>query len=256
MAKSILVVDDDHTNLEVISTILEEEDYEVSVLDSGKACLQYIESNKPDMILLDVMLNDELGTDICSQIKSQPQYADVIIILLSGIKVKPEDYIFGLEIGADDYFNRPFNQKQLLARIKSIFRLKDSIVKSREEEYEPFDRKRTSETAKIYQQELLKEAYPDEFNKIYKEYITILNNAIHQRFYKTAENNSDFIKKLAKELAFLKAGARDVIDIHKEALKYNLNQNSAKKAFLYKEESRIVLLELMGYLLNHYKNMV
>ncbi len=253
MSKSILIVDDDHTNLEILSTILEEEDYTIHTVDSGKACLEYLKVSKPDLILLDVMLQDMLGTDLCVNIKNKPEFVDIIIILLSGIRVKPEDYVFGLEIGADDYMSRPIESKQLIARIKSIFRLKDSIVKTRETSFEPFDRKNTEQTARIYEQEILRKAYPDEFKSKTNQYTSILNIAVQQRFFKVEEENSDKIKKLAIELGFLKASARDIIDIHKEALKFMLNEDSAKRAFLIKEESRIVLLELMGYLLNFYR---
>ncbi len=257
MSKSILIVDDDHTNIEIISIIIEEDtDYHVDSVDTGKACLEYLKKNKPDLILLDVMLPDILGTDVCVQIKNNPKFVDVIIILLSGIKVTKDDYIFGLEIGADDYLSRPFEARELIARIKSIIRLKESIVKLRETTFEPFDRRSTEQTAKIYEQELIKIAYHKEFKNITKEYTAILNKSIQQRMFKNNENDPDPIKKLAAELSFLKAGARDIIDIHKEALKYMLNEDSAKRAFLIKEESRIVLLEIMGYLLNFYRNKI
>ncbi len=255
MNKSILIVDDDHTNLEIISSILEK-DYNLNTVDSGNACLKYLKRNKPDLILLDVMLPDKLGTDVCVQIKNNPKFVDVIIILLSGIKVTKDDYIFGLEIGADDYLSKPFEARELIARIKSIIRFKDSIVKLRETTFEPFDRQSTEQTAKIHEQELIKNAYPNEFKSITKEYTVILNEAIQQRMFKNNENDSDLTKKITNKLGFLKAGARDIIDIHKEALKYMLNEDSAKRAFLIKEESRIVLLETMGYLLNFYRNKI
>jgi CheY-like chemotaxis protein len=255
MSKSILIVDDDLTSLEVMSTILKQEtNFKVETVDTGKKCLEHIKHQKPDLILLDVMLPDIAGTDVCVQIKEQPNFADVIIILLSGIKVKKEDYIFGLEIGADDYLSRPFDSEKLIARIISIFRLKDTIVKSREAIYEPFDRQGTSQTAATYEQQLIKDAYPDVHKEMIDKYNSILNTAIKERLYKVENTNAKLIKKLATELGFLKAGARDIIDIHKEALKFILNQQSAKRAFLIKEESRIVLLELMGYLLNFYRN--
>jgi DNA-binding response OmpR family regulator len=254
MQRTVLVVDDDPDSLQVLSKIMEKAEYRVVTAISGAECMDVLQRQTPDLILLDVMLPDVSGTDLCVTIRNDSAFNDTVIFLISGVKIASADHSFGLEIGADDYINRPFQSRELLARINSIFRLKESAVRKREASpYQAFDRSNTELTAAIFGQRSLKQGYPDEFKKQVERYTAIMQAAIEERFYKTSNNVSEQTKELSVQLGFLQAGAKDVIDIHQETLKGMMNLNSGLRAFYIKEESRILLLELMGYLLNFYR---
>ncbi|MEI8174113.1 MAG: PAS domain S-box protein, partial [Deltaproteobacteria bacterium] len=118
----ILVVDDDPDLLRIIECLLNEQNYIVSTAVSGQECLQAIQLDKPDLILLDVKLPDIGGIDICKTIKSDPELSSIYIVLLSGIKKQSDNISEGLEKGADDYLTKPLKNREFLARIGATFR--------------------------------------------------------------------------------------------------------------------------------------
>lgn len=256
MKKRILIVDDNIEALEILKTIMNKEGYSTKTATTGKECMDSISEFKPELILLDVLLPDAMGTDLCMEIKNDVRYSDIIVILISGIKISAEDHAFGLEIGASDYIKRPYNKRELVARVNSIFKLKETLISKRTDEpYNSLTSNNTSLTASIFEQEPIDKAYNKEYNEFCNIYFGILTKLLENRIYKTTNNTSDLVKELAYELGFLKASARDVIKIHKEALKKLAKKSSAIKTYYIKEESRILLVELMGYLLNHYRNL-
>jgi PAS domain S-box-containing protein len=125
MAAKILVIDDHDTLRRTTVRILERADFEVDQASRGQEGLDLIRAFKPDLVLLDVVLGDEDGRKICQEIKSDPAYAGVYVILLSGKMVSTSQRAQGLEGGADDYIVRPVSQRELLARINAILRLKE-----------------------------------------------------------------------------------------------------------------------------------
>ncbi|SIQ38147.1 DNA-binding response regulator, OmpR family, contains REC and winged-helix (wHTH) domain [Rhizobium sp. RU35A] len=115
----ILIVDDDREIRSLLSRYLAEQGMRVSVAADRKECEAMVATGKPDLVVLDVMLPDGSGLDICRMLRErQPSLA---IILLTALK-EDVDRIIGLEIGADDYLGKPFNPRELLARIKAILR--------------------------------------------------------------------------------------------------------------------------------------
>lgn len=122
---SILTVDDVPKNLQVLGTILRKENYQVSFASSGKAALSIIESDKPDLILLDIMMPEMDGYDVCQKLKSQEDTREIPIIFLTA-KNETEDIVKGFEYGAVDYVTKPFNVSELLARVSTHLELKKS----------------------------------------------------------------------------------------------------------------------------------
>ena len=256
LREAILVVDDDANHRKILSRLLTKVGFSVHAVNSATECLQSLESHKPTLILMDVQMPDMLGTDLCVRIKNNTRFEDVIIILISGHKITPEDQAYGLEIGADDYISRPFVKRELIARINSLIRLKETIGRRRKNEpYSAFTQKNTEQTAAVFSQTSIKIGYPLEFEKLQNQYSEILHTALEQRIYKIDSDSSKQTKQLAEELGFLKANARDVIDLHKEALNKLPTHDSAQKYYFIKEESKILLVELMGYLVNYYRNL-
>lgn len=121
MTKIIYIVEDDENILEILSYNLEKNSYKVRGFEKGKDFLDYFKRKKPDMVILDLMLPDMDGFDICKEIKNK---SSVPVIILSA-KGEELDKVLGLELGADDYIVKPFGIRELLARIKNIFKRTD-----------------------------------------------------------------------------------------------------------------------------------
>jgi len=120
MAESakILIVDDDVRICRTLRLYLKREGYQVRIATDGEEMWKCFENDLPDMILLDVMLPGDDGITLARELR---KISDVGIIMLTG-KDDPVDQIIGLEMGADDYVTKPFDERQLLARIRSLLR--------------------------------------------------------------------------------------------------------------------------------------
>lgn len=118
--ESILVIDDEKNIRDLIKFNLESEDYQVKTASTGKKGLDLIDDSI-DLIILDLMLPEIDGLTVCKKIRNNKDYSFIPIIMLTA-KSEEVDKILGLEIGADDYMTKPFSPRELLARIKAIFR--------------------------------------------------------------------------------------------------------------------------------------
>lgn len=118
MDKHVLVIDDDAKLRTLLSEYLTGFGYEVSTLEDGTKVMETVHGTSPDMIILDVMLPDRDGFDILRELRGSSR---VPVIMLTA-KGEDEDRIVGLEMGADDYLPKPFNPRELLARMKAVMR--------------------------------------------------------------------------------------------------------------------------------------
>lgn len=123
-AARILIVDDQVHALHGMSRIMRGAGYETLDASNGADCLKLAADQKPDLILLDVVLPDIDGLEVCRRIKSDSETTDISVVLLSSIYVESDIQAEGLERGADGYIARPIPNRELLARVKSILRLK------------------------------------------------------------------------------------------------------------------------------------
>jgi two-component system KDP operon response regulator KdpE len=122
MAEKILIIDDDLQLLALLQTGLEGEGYEVSVANSGELGLQQLEQNRPHLIILDVMLPEMDGWEICRRIR---MISSTPIVMLTGLEAK-KHVVKGLNLGADDYIVKPFDINVLLARVAAVLRRRTS----------------------------------------------------------------------------------------------------------------------------------
>lgn len=120
----ILVTDDDPDILLLSTTLLADEGYEVYEATTGKGCLQTARRCSPDVVLLDVQLPDMSGIDVCRRMKAEPKLRNAFVVLLSGALVSPEAQVAGLNVGADDYVVKGVTNREFLARIQSLLRIK------------------------------------------------------------------------------------------------------------------------------------
>ncbi|MEN8127086.1 MAG: response regulator transcription factor [Planctomycetota bacterium] len=121
MNAKILVVDDQKDLLELLDMALSQEGYSVRTAASGSEALAMIATEKPDLILLDIILGDVSGIKITTKLKHEAETSHIPIILLTA-KDGETDIIVGLSVGADDYITKPFSTKVLLARIDALLR--------------------------------------------------------------------------------------------------------------------------------------
>lgn len=114
----IMVVDDDKNICELLRLYLEKEGYQVVIANDGKEAVELNEKEDPELILLDIMLPQLDGWQVCREIRKKSQ---VPIIMLTA-KGEVFDKVLGLELGADDYIVKPFETKEVVARIKAVLR--------------------------------------------------------------------------------------------------------------------------------------
>ena len=135
-AETILVIDDDYNICELVRMYLEKEGYSVETANSGNAGVDKVRLMQPSLVLLDIMLPGMDGFEVCREIRKT---SNVPIIMLTA-KDDTFDKVLGLELGADDYISKPFDTRELVARIKAVMRRcdgkTDGMSSEKEIEYE------------------------------------------------------------------------------------------------------------------------
>lgn len=121
---NILIVDDTPVNLEVVIDFLESYGFGIRMARSGESALKRVEYDRPDIILLDVLMPGMDGFETCRRLKAQPATEDIPIIFMTSL-TSTEDQVKGFEVGAVDYVTKPLHQEEVLARIKTHLRLRD-----------------------------------------------------------------------------------------------------------------------------------
>jgi len=119
--KKIVLIEDDADLFSLLKYNLEKEGFSMTGLQTGKGAVEFCRHTRPDLILLDIMLPDSDGLDICKGIRKDPELASTPVIFLTA-RASETDRIVGLEIGANDYVVKPFFVRELIARIKLQFR--------------------------------------------------------------------------------------------------------------------------------------
>ena len=121
MPPKIFIIEDEKDIRDLLELYLKREGYEVQSAKDGETGLQKIAKERFDLIVLDLMLPQMGGLEICRILRSQPQTADLPVIMVTA-KTEEADRIVGLEMGADDYITKPFSPREVVARVKALFR--------------------------------------------------------------------------------------------------------------------------------------
>lgn len=391
----ILIVDDDAQLRRVSTLMLSRSGYETLEAGTAEEMWACLATEKPALILLDVMLSNSNGLDLCQQIKADDRWKDIYVILLSGRRTAAEERAMGLESGADDYLVRPVDKRELLARIEAGLRIRQAekdlrrerdlldrmmetspvgitlvdcegqliFANARAEEilglsrdaltelkYDapdwhitdysgqpfpseslPFNRvmtsgeavydvkhaierpdghrtllsisaaplrdatgeitgmvsaiedvtirvhaerrrrerlkeelralaglassRRTAVTASMFGTFPLRKSCPQQFEELSRTYRELIDRALAARLYKISPEISDALRVVAQRLGELRAGPRDVVDLHSAVLQSRVEEVNPRKAKAYVEEGHLVVLELMGYLAVYYRNL-
>ena len=121
MKAKIFIVEDEPSIVQLVKYNLEKENFKVLVSNNGEEGLQEIKKTEPDLILLDWMLPDLSGIDICKALRKDTKFKNVPIIMLTA-RSQEEDKVLGLNVGADDYLPKPFSNLELVARVNALLR--------------------------------------------------------------------------------------------------------------------------------------
>jgi two-component system alkaline phosphatase synthesis response regulator PhoP len=119
--RTILVVDDEKDIRELVRFHLEQEGYTVREAESGEEALQRVTAERPALVVLDIMLPDTDGIEVCRRLRATAATASVPIVMLTA-KATEVDRVLGLEIGGDDYITKPFSPRELVARVRAVLR--------------------------------------------------------------------------------------------------------------------------------------
>lgn len=120
-SKKVLIVEDEKDILQLVKMYLEKEGFKTVAASDGAEALKQVRSERPDLVVLDLMLPEIDGLEVCKKLRISPQTAMLPIIMLTA-KSEESDTVVGLELGADDYIGKPFSPRALVARIKALFR--------------------------------------------------------------------------------------------------------------------------------------
>jgi len=119
--ETLLIVEDEEDILELVQYNLSRDGYNVITAMSGEEALRLVRSAKPDLIVLDLMLPEIDGLEVCKRLKANPDTERIPVVMLTA-KGEEADIVAGLEIGADDYISKPFSPRVLLARVRAVIR--------------------------------------------------------------------------------------------------------------------------------------
>ncbi|MDH3541745.1 MAG: response regulator [Desulfobulbaceae bacterium] len=114
----ILIVEDEQKLAELLKDYLAQSSFDTTILDNGNDVIPYVRENKPDLVILDLMLPGRDGMEICKEIRT---FSNLPIIMVTA-RVEEIDRLLGLELGADDYVCKPFSPRELVARVKAVLR--------------------------------------------------------------------------------------------------------------------------------------
>ena len=133
MSARVLVVDDILPNVKLLEAKLTSEYYEVMTATSGKEALEKVKETSPDLVLLDVMMPGMDGFEVCQRIKTDPEVSHIPVVMVTAL-TDSADRVRGLEAGADDFLSKPLNDTALMARVRSLVRLKMTVDEWRSRE--------------------------------------------------------------------------------------------------------------------------
>ncbi len=220
--KKILIVEDEVNMLQGLKDNLEFENYEIDTASEGLAGIDKILKNKYDLILLDVMLPNISGFDVCK--KARKEGIDTPIILLTA-KGEEIDKVLGLELGADDYITKPFSLRELLARIKAILRrtskktkensLKETIdIGKLKVNFKNYESYMDGEPVKMSHKEfeILHYLYKNNGETIHRD--DIMNNIWDIKNDITTRTIDNFILKLRQKIEINPNAPKIIITVH------------------------------------------
>ena len=119
----IMIVDDNPQNIKILGNVLDENGYDTAVFLNGKSAIEFAKTEDPDLILLDIMMPDMDGYEVCEKLKKDMGTQTIPIIFITA-KTETDDIVKAFDLGAVDYITKPFNSRELIARVKTHIEMK------------------------------------------------------------------------------------------------------------------------------------
>jgi DNA-binding response OmpR family regulator len=271
----ILVVDDDAAITAGAVRVLARDGYTTTEANSGEQALDCAQRQTPDLVLLDVMLPDIDGLEVCRRLKADSRTSAAFVVLCSALRTDGNAVVQGVDAGCDGYLSRPIENRELLARVAAYLRHKTTIDTLRDSERHwqaEFERERQASydaeiralgesaaatlpvSARLLSAGPLSDAAPAAFAELQAAYELLLRSALDERVFRTKSVVTPGLLELGDRLHRLRAGARDVTDLHFRALSARAQDESPQRARALMQVGRLTLLELMGRVLNAYRS--
>ncbi len=268
----VLLIEDNEDDAFLIGEILAEvkgTTFDLECADRLSVGLERLAEGGIDVVLLDLGLPDSRGLETLS--KGLDQAPEVPIVVLTGLA----DETLGVKAvqeGAQDYLVKGQVDGNLLVRSMRHAierqRLLAELEQARQREQQERERLErelysleqlsappsTAVTAQMFGLAPLRESVPEVFDELVQSYGDLMDLALERRAYRVEHNISERLRSLAERVGFLKAGPRDVVEVHSNALKRKIRQVTPARTQAYVEEGRLMVLELMGYLVSYYRN--
>ncbi len=264
----LLLVEDNPTDVLMLREALAETttaQFDLDHVERLSGAVQRLGKEAFDVVLLDLSLPDSQGLDTLVQLQEQAFEAPVIV--LTG--TDDENLALkAVQMGAQDYLVKRQSDSNLLVRairyaverhrLLAEAELEQTRQRQQQErELQSFDRLSgpppTIVTARTFGMAPLRKSVPDTFNEWVQRYGDLMDLALEQRSFKVEHNLSERLRSIGESIGLLKAGPRDVVEIHGTALKRKSSEATPQKAQVYAEEGRLMVLELMGYLAAYYR---
>lgn len=269
----VLLIDDDRTQCTLIGAMLqgthedffgETSGFELVTAQSLGAGLDYLSTYPVDVVLLNLFLPDSYGLETLIQLIEHN--ANVPIVVQTG-ENNETLVVKAFQLGAHGYLPKRSLDKNLLiyALRLAIERKVHSLTQQTNQQQAQQLRELqwletlansgngTQVTSRLFGSEPIKTSVPDIFQELVALYSQFLELALEKQTYKVEHNISDKLRTLAEKLGLLKAGPRDVVEIHSQALKHKTQDVTLAKAQAYVTEGRFMVLELMGHLTTYYR---
>ena len=131
MRQRVIIIEDERDIVELVRYNFRKEGFEVESFSRGRDGLEYLRRNPADLVLLDILLPDENGFEVCKRLRADDRLKALPVIFLTA-KGEEMDRVLGLEIGADDYVVKPFSPRELVARVKAVLRRQERVAEKKE----------------------------------------------------------------------------------------------------------------------------
>ncbi len=264
---TVLLVEDNPTDALLLQEALADAPgagFELHTVGRLAAALERLENESFDVVIVDLGLPDSSGLQTLRVLHEKT--ADIPTVVMTGAGGE-EIGIAAMQIGAQDYIVKSELQAALLPRVIRYAVERRRLQKALDEARAQESRERelrsiqqlskapaTSFTAEIYDGRPLCQSAPEDFFAAVARYEKILDLALERHIHKSKDTVSGELTQLSDELGFLRAGPRDVLEIHSSALNKKVTDCPPKAAQVYMDEGRVTVLELMGHLASHYRH--
>ncbi|MGD2089647.1 MAG: response regulator [Candidatus Aminicenantes bacterium] len=193
----ILMVDDSPENLRVMANMLTNAGYRITIAKSAAKALQILDNITPDLILLDVMMPEMDGFELCRRLKTSETTREIPVIFLT-IKTESEDIVKGFQSGGVDYITKPFNKTELLARVQNHLELKRSKeeLKERSKEIEEKNRRLEEQSEKLKELDKIKSRFFANISHEFRTPLTLILGPLEQMIAACSDNDEEKKRKL------------------------------------------------------------